>query len=777
MAIHLVPSFHYDVVYLKSYDEYLEMSLRIIDNALDLLAAESDYTFTIEQVILLEEYWNRRPERRPLLKELAASGRLEIAPGMYVMPDMNMIDGESMFMQVKIGFDWLQRNLGLTPSSCWIADCWGHHAQLPQILSQAGYRYYFFYRCMRRDVMKNHFRWYGIDGTAIPTHWLATGYANLHFPDAGNIENVLELDLAGVTPDSINRLAATIRQYNSGDEPIMICNGGDFCVPQPSAPKIVRHLNRESKTEPIEFSTPSRFMARIDWQQQPEVSGEFNSLFQGSFTANIRIKQRNHQLGNRLQCLEKYAALTGSRADYAELWKILLKQQFHDAICGTIGNRGLEDIHHDFDRLETMLDEEFAKLTPSVRPAAWFNPLPFPRRETVEHQGKRYLADLPPFGFVPVSAALPVDLVNVPIPDAFSNPFYRAEINSQGYIDRLVTADGAELVDRSRCAFGSLVMQMDYGDLWLNFEGPIDGGSPEAAFTANVPDPLERAHADLVNRRSIYPRIKSVTASANEHELVINQQGELNFWTIKVAFTTTVTFSQHSPAIRYRTAFTPQGKHFRVRCAFPTRIENGCTKYEIPYGIQERGTGEHPAMNWMDHTGTAAGLALFNRGIPANNVDNGCLLLTLFRAAAMEYKTASDQSFNENVPHEFNYAIMPHDANPQFAEIVRQARQFCMPPEPAAIPVNSTDADAWQTDAANVLADTLRRRNDQIFLRLYECAGTETETVLTLPAEVTGIATADGLENPQESFRPVGRTCLLHFRPFEIKAFLLQLNS
>ena len=115
---------------------------------------------------------------------------------MYVMPDMNMPDAESLIMQIQFGRSFSRDSLGIEPRACWIADCWGHHAQLPQILRKCGYESYFFWRCMREDVLKNDFLWRGIDGTTIQTHWLARGYANLRFPTDATAVNAAELSFA-----------------------------------------------------------------------------------------------------------------------------------------------------------------------------------------------------------------------------------------------------------------------------------------------------------------------------------------------------------------------------------------------------------------------------------------------------------------------------------------------------------------------------------------------------------------------------------------------------
>ena len=79
-TVHLLPSFHYDVAYLKTFKGYLPESLHIIKEALKLLQRHHDFTYCIEQVILLREYWRRYPADRILLRKFAQQGRLVFAP-------------------------------------------------------------------------------------------------------------------------------------------------------------------------------------------------------------------------------------------------------------------------------------------------------------------------------------------------------------------------------------------------------------------------------------------------------------------------------------------------------------------------------------------------------------------------------------------------------------------------------------------------------------------------------------------------------------------------
>ncbi len=772
--IHLVPSFHYDVVYLKSYQEYLEMSLAIIDRALDILSADPDYTFTMEQVILLEEFWSLRPEKRELLQKFFDAGRFDVAPAMYAMPDMNMIDGESMFMQAKVGKDWLLEHLGIEQDSCWIADCWGHHAQLPQILTQAGYKYYFFWRCMRRNVMKNEFIWQGIDGTGIKTHWLSTGYADLSFPDDGVIENALELDFKGVSADDINALYFKRSEYGVPAGAVLMCNGGDFRVPQTSAPEIVRRLNAGGNTPPIKFSTPTKYMESLDWSKMDACGGEFNTAFQGTFTTNIKIKQYSHYLGNRLQALEKFAVLTGNRLDLLPEWKILLKQQFHDTICGTICDAGLADTYAEFRQLEQQLDAKFAQLN-SAGPAGVFNPLSFARTEYFTRSGRGYKATVPPLGIVKLDDCESIDCTetSVQLPCSFANDFYSAEVDASGYISSLIESQSVQqLINPGPCPFGALALQIDHGDSWLNFDCPLTGGSVEAALNQNDHDPLFRTDEKaLVFRGTVFPDISEASAEESATGLQVVQKGLLQFWAIKVPFEIRIEFSRISPVIKYTAKLCSDSKGFRIRAAFPTTLAYGSITQEIPYGIQERGESEFPVQAWMNLAYENTGAALFNRGIPGNNVDNGTMLLTLFRSVAMEYKTQSADSFNQGVPQEFEYAFMPH-ANASADEIVRRAHAFT---NPLIMVNNFIDREYSLSGSKNIYISALRWSDDKIFIRLYEATGSAGQVNLSLPDDISEYWLADGLQRPvSEKFQVSGGLMDLSFKPFEVKNILLK---
>ncbi len=777
-TLFIVPSFHYDVAYLKTYRDYLPLCFRILDEALRLLDQHPEYRFMVEQVILLEAYWTERPERREDLVRFAREGRLAVAPGFYVMPDMNHCDGESLYQQARLGRDWLERHLGLAPDVCWIADCWGHHAQLPQILAQCGYRYYAFWRCMRRDVLRTRFHWEGLNGTRLRTHWLAKGYGNIRFPSDEEIQNAPDLDLAGSGRAQIESVCAELLRF----EPLpslMLCNGGDFMVPQASAPATVRRLNASGELPPIRFGTPKDFLDSLAWDTAPVVTGEFNSSLQGTFTSHIRIKQRNREGVRRLLALETLSVIQGARPhDFTPLWKPLLKQQFHDIICGTITDAAVLDSHAEFDDAEKAMTAFLAAASPAHGVPAVFNPLGFARRETLDHDGGRIAISLPPLGFAALAEAPPLPQpAAVALPLVFENAFYRAVISRDGYLTGLVeTQSGQELIQTGPAPFGSLGLQLDYGDLWLNFESPLSGGSLESSLTQNNPDPYDRSTpGELANRSTFKAMIESTRAEqAGDEELTIEQTGLMNFWRLNIRFVTRLRLSKKSARIEYETRLKPEGKHYRLRAAFPTSLAGGEILHEVPFGIQSRGEHEHVAQHWTACAGNQAGLAVLNAGTPGNTVDSGILMLTLFRAAAMEYKSASELGFQEGVPHLFRYAVMPF-ATGNETEVVRQGHAFNQPPLLVHATPDQCRKSAWQLEGdPNVQISALRWSESDVFLRVYECAGKEGHATLRIPGRFSTWAPADGLQRPQGAFTPCPPRLPLSLKKFEIQGFLLR---
>ncbi|MDR1060077.1 MAG: glycosyl hydrolase-related protein, partial [Clostridiales bacterium] len=121
----------------------------------------------------------------------------------------------------------------------------------------------------------------------------------------------------------------------------------------------------------------------------PRYAGEFNPLFTGCYTTRSDIKRRNTRLQNRLLSMEALMcclpaeARAGGRegASLEPVWRELLLNQFHDAMCGCVSASAFFEIMGRFDAAEAQLDALCAPLLPQETAAERrvFNPLPYRR--------------------------------------------------------------------------------------------------------------------------------------------------------------------------------------------------------------------------------------------------------------------------------------------------------------------------------------------------------------------------------------------------------------
>ncbi len=104
--IHLVPQFHHDVEYVLPMEPYLEICFENLLAAHELLSKHPSYAFLVEQVFLLERFFEEYPSLRKSFRRYSEEGRLEASPATYTMGDLNMPSGESFIRQVLTGRRW-----------------------------------------------------------------------------------------------------------------------------------------------------------------------------------------------------------------------------------------------------------------------------------------------------------------------------------------------------------------------------------------------------------------------------------------------------------------------------------------------------------------------------------------------------------------------------------------------------------------------------------------------------------------------------------------------
>lgn len=831
-TVHIVPSFHYDVAYLDTQDGYLPRALANLLAMLDLLRAQPDYTFVVEQVILLEALLVRNHDLLPELRSLAQGGRLEIACGMYVMPDMNVPSGESLIRQAVRGQRWLQTRLGVTATTCWIADCWGHPSSLPGILRHCGYSRYIFWRGKQSWLTSSEFRWRGLDGSTLLCHWTPFGYGALRFPEQGPVANATDQTLvplsaiAGMVEEA-TRFAATSQ--------VLLGNSGDFAPPQPGALAAIAALNEQAGPDTrYVCSTPERFFAAVEKTATslPEYAGEFNPVFQGTYSSRIALKQLNRRLESALGAAEKANVLLWldggdyPSAQLEEAWRVTLLNQFHDIISGTIVDAAYEEAvahYRSADKLVTRLLMDAVDRATARRAGHHgglsilvFNTVPRPRTEVlrlntmaigwagyrvVDADGNElpvqvadrellFEAELPPLGYAvfglrtadapprPAATGTGQDAAGRPAPiptersvetDAFAITVRGGIISS--LVDR---QSGRQYVDPARPFWNDMVLQNDNGDLWLLNEGPLNG-NVRVTTPLHDPYPAPAGPDERVFRAGIHSHAAQVTSELVENgplRTTIRARGNLRYWQIRVEFTQQITIYHHLRRIDFRTELTGHGKHYRVRVAFPTPVRGGRIVHSVPHGQLDRPEGEFPTQGWLSYGDDDTTLYLCNRGLPGGNVTDGVLLLSLLRSTAMEYKGVSALAYEDGVHHSFSYSVLignaAHPIEPWW-----EADAMNSPPlTVAAADVRPGREPRLSVEPGNVVLSALYRDGDLLTARLTEAAGTPCRATLWL-AGMRACSETDALALTGAALPVEGEAVQLDLSPFQIKTLRL----
>lgn len=191
-TLHLVISTHQDIAWMDSPEQCVkDRDEKILSPALDLMKADPQYRFDLEDVLFLREFLERHPDRKGELQRVIASGRLGIGAS-YNQPYEDLSSGEMLVRQFYAGRKWLRKNFpGCDSRTYWNPDVPARSAQMPQIMSKAGVKYLFMSRFGR-----GLYRWTSPDSSSVlamsPGHYadFAERVGRKGFPEmAGFIAN------------------------------------------------------------------------------------------------------------------------------------------------------------------------------------------------------------------------------------------------------------------------------------------------------------------------------------------------------------------------------------------------------------------------------------------------------------------------------------------------------------------------------------------------------------------------------------------------------------
>jgi len=336
-----IPHTHWEGAVFKTREEFLQMGLPNILRALNLLKKYPTYRFTLDQVAYVKPFLERYPDQEATFRKFVAEGRLQLVGGMDIMPDDNMPGGEHFVRQLQYGKGYYRDKLGVDVSVGWLLDTFGHHPQMPQIMKLAGFKSFWFFRGVPSLDVPSEFLWQGIDGTQIPAFWLPHGYGMVY----GSPGNFVEFDrFMRERFDGLGR-------FSRGPDRVGLA-GDDVSEPEEHVPALLEEFNRQANAPfHLRFGVPTEFESVVAKRTERQViKGDFNPIFQGTYSSRIELKQWYRGLEVLLTSAEKLASLAGwlgLPGDTEGLWRAwepVLFNVTHDLASGVMTDNVYEDV-------------------------------------------------------------------------------------------------------------------------------------------------------------------------------------------------------------------------------------------------------------------------------------------------------------------------------------------------------------------------------------------------------------------------------------------------
>ncbi len=387
--IAIVPHTHWDREWYESYQEFRLNLVDLFDALLPLLESDDGYPYFMldGQMAVVDDYLEVRPEAEERLRALAAAGRISMGPW-YILMDEFLASGETIIRNLEMGIVRAAA-FGGTMDVGYLPDMFGHIAQMPQILRQAGFAHTVVWRGVPSSVTKNGFFWEAPDGSSVRAEYLPVGYGNgAALPDDAKA-------LVQRTADHLQEIGDLVI------DDLLYMNGSDHLMPQPWLGRVVAEANDLQDDFHFEVTSLPRYLSTAPTEGLERWKGELRSGFRANMlmgvTSNrVDVKRLGGLAERELERrAEPLAALFQSPAEWPHAllglaWKEMVRNSAHDSICACSIDDVVDAVLHRYAEARTiatgLADRATRSLARSLADAGTYvlNPAPRSRRGMVE---------------------------------------------------------------------------------------------------------------------------------------------------------------------------------------------------------------------------------------------------------------------------------------------------------------------------------------------------------------------------------------------------------
>ncbi len=696
----VIPHTHWDREWYERFEGYRARLLPMVSRLLDLLERDPDFrSFTFDgQTIAIQDYLEKRPEDVPRVQALTRSDRLLIGPW-HVLADLLLVSGESIVRNLQEGLR-SAAELGRAARVAYVADPFGHPAQLPQILRAFGYDTYVFARGMgdEGESVGSEFWWVSPSGDRVRAAHLVDHYSNA-LPLVGPPDEdpaALRRRVRAKTAGILDRLTP----YANGDA-ILLMVGDDHVEAYARLPEAVRQMRQAFPNVDARISSLEEFAAAMP-PLQHEVSGEIASgryrpILRGVNSTRVWIKQENVACERLLlEWCEPLDALTGgtARDELRELWRTLLQNHPHDSICGCS-----IDAVHDVDmaprfalvreRGDALAGRLLERLAGRGSSPMLWNPLPWARDVVVPIDERPTRVRTSGLGLSPATAAAGESQVRADGGSAIENGLLRVEVEADGSFFVVDTRSGERGARQNR-----LISEGDRGDEYTySYAGPTVGseGIPGTRATS-VKGDRATVTVELVLRLPARLRDDRLARSPELVDCPVRVEISLDAGQTRVDVTLEVDNRASDHRLRVLCETGTRALTHQSGAAFA--LLERSNRFEVRKRWIEPPTSEACVHDFVAVKGATKGLAVGVDGLREYSVlhDGGTIAITLLRAvgflsrgdlperkghAGPELATPSAQCIGSRT---YRYAVVPLDEQTDITRAARSISEWLLPP-------------------------------------------------------------------------------------------------
>lgn len=762
--VYMIGNAHLDPVWLWRWQDGFSEILATYRSALDRLYEFPETKFTSACAVYYQWIEKMAPEMFAEIQEMVRQGRWEIVGGWFLQPDCNIPSGESFMRHTLISQRYFKEKFGVTATTGYNVDSFGHNGGIPKILRAGGMDNYVFMRPSKEEQGRNErlFWWESDDGSRVAAFRIPIRY-NLNGSEIGISQLQSILDEANTTGQDLMAF------YGVGN------HGGGPTI------RMLHNFHQLNRKE-LRYDTVGAYFDKVRSEALPTISGELQHHARGCYSAESSIKKGNRKCEENLIAAERLCLmankLTGAKYPAKKLnkaWKNVLFNQFHDVMGGCCVKTAYEDasylhgeamsiteqeINAAMQRIAWNIDTLQGETLPAYKydlhdkgqwaiwehevlgtPVVVFNIHPWPVRQVVSvyaYASKMTDAD---------GNQIPFQLVRGEHTDGTDkmNTAFVAEVPAMGYaVYRLFTEK------ESTCAFQSELRATQYtlendllsleldkttGDICRLYDKKtgktlIDQPCKAILLDESACDTWAHDKKYLGEQCGVFTATKFELTELGNVRASIRVTSACEHSTIQRTYT--VTAGSDQVLVSAKVDFREH--HKTLKFTFPMAEET--VTAQIPFGTVTRQgyTGEEPCQKWI----ASGNLCIANDCKYGYDTCDGQMRLTVLRGALYADHFAQRDEHNvfmDQGIHEFTYSLYPSVSNSEnerkAAELNFGLRRVLGSFHKGSLPESQSCVSCHSGD---VIISAVKQKEDGegMILRMYEMNGTDCTAQVTL---------------------------------------------